>query len=150
MSLWVKANAFASNYSEIICDRDDVTFQHKYRISMADNGSSQQPGTFYCLMGDGFGETHCYDTTFLNLNVWIHYVVVFNSSAGEMQAYKNGILLAINPSTGIGSGYPNQLTSTYIGRSNSPDGFDFGFHGLIDDIEYGTARFGSGGKRPVH
>ena len=134
ISLWVKPNSFNTNYSEIMCDRGNSNYAHKYRITMADNGASQQPGTFYCLMGDGFGETHCYDTTYLNLNTWIHYVVTFDSALSQMKAFKNGVLVDENFSTGVGSGYPNQSNSTYIGQSISPAGFDFGFHGLIDDI----------------
>ncbi len=134
ISLWAKPFLFNTNYSEIMCDRGSTDYSHKYRITMADNGASLQPGTFYCLMGDGIGETHCYDTTFLNLNTWIHYVVTFDSADSKMKTYKNGILVDENFSTGVGSGYPNQSNSTYIGQSISPAGFDYGFNGLIDDI----------------
>jgi len=134
ISIWVNPNIFFNNYSELMCDRGTLTYAHKYRISIADNGATSQPATFYCLMGDGLGETHCYDTTYLNLNLWSHYIVVFNSVLGEMRTYKNGNLTDVNPSSGVGSGYPNQTTPTYIGKSISPAGFDYGFHGLIDDI----------------
>jgi hypothetical protein len=134
ISMWINPNIFFNNYSELMCDRGTLTYAHKYRIGTSDNGAQLQPGTFYCLMGDGFGETHCYDTTYLNLNLWSHYTVVYNSILGEMRAYKNGNLTDVNLSSGSGGGYPNQTTPTYIGKSISPSGLDFGFHGLIDDI----------------
>ena len=134
ISLWVKPFSFNNNYSEVMSDRGNSNYSHKFRISMADNGASLQPGTFYCLMGDGMGETHCYDTTHLDLNLWTNYIVSFDSTLNEMKTFKNGNLVADNFSTGVGCGYPNQTNSTYIGQSLSPAGFDFGFYGLIDDV----------------
>ena len=103
ISMWVNPNNFLNNYSDLLSDRGNITYSNKYRITMADNGVPLQPGTFYCSMGDGIGDTHNYDTTFINLNSWIHYLVVFNSSLGMMKTYKNGTIVDINYSISAGS-----------------------------------------------
>ena len=133
INLWLFANDFKSDYSDLISDRSDKDYAHKYRISCSNN-SLKQPGTFLNMMGDGYGETHVYDKTYFYTKTWTNYIVTFDTLNKEMKCYKNGVLVDRNNSSGIGMGYPLKNSATYFGLSISPAGVDNGFNGQIDDI----------------
>ena len=133
INLWLFANDFKSDYSDLISDRSDKDYAHKYRISCSNN-SLKQPGTFLNMMGDGYGETHVYDKTYFYTKTWTNYIVTFDTLNKEMKCYKNGVLVDHNNSSGIGTGYPLKNSATYFGLSISPAGVDNGFNGLLDDI----------------
>lgn len=133
VSAWIKiTSAFTPDGGEVILGKYGAAGQRSYMMYIDGSGTNSSL-LYFLVSADGTNIAQSCrngDQITWNLNQWYHIAGVFSPSS-RFEVYRDGQLIPCTPDAAIPSGVFASTTDLRIGTAV---GYNYPFHGLIDDV----------------
>lgn len=137
IAFWVKRAPTPGTGKDIIADRGNVNYDHKYRITVSTPNSSAPHNYSYCMHHHKNTEFK-YPVTTPVTSEWQHVAVVYDRNLNQNYIYTDGnLMITNNLPVNV---YPQTQNPTWIGGIDIPPGgpsyLDAPFKGYVDDLGF--------------